>query len=82
MYQIRNNQKPDIYNFLVNSDVHSYHTRQKDSIHKDFCRTKCRQDTMRFQGPDLWNNIPQEIKNVSSFFKFKKMIKHFFIMYN
>ena len=79
MFKIRNNLTSDIYNFSVNEDFHTYQTRHKDDIHKDFCRTKCRQDTVRFQGPKLWNSLPTEIKDVSSLNLFKKKIKQYLL---
>ena len=79
MYRLRNGQLPDTYNFITNADVHSYDTRRKNDIRKDKHRTKCRANTVRFLGPTLWNQLPQVVKNISSFSLFKKRIKHFIL---
>jgi hypothetical protein len=81
MYKAINNRLPasDIFCFRQNSTVHSHATRHKDKLHKEYARTKLRQDTVRFQGPELWNSLSTELKNFSPISRFKRELKIFLV---
>jgi hypothetical protein len=81
MYKITNTLSPgsEIYNFHSNSLIHSHNTRHKSNIHVEYCRTKYRQNTVRFQGPKLWNSLPMQLKSVRTIFAFKNKIKKLLI---
>ena len=77
MYKILNNYLPrlDHQLFVPNSSLHIYNTRQRDHLHTFHCRTKCRQNTINYQGPKLWNELPIELKSVPSIYIFKRHFK-------
>ena len=45
------------YNFAVQSDIHSYNTRQALDFHIDSTNTKLAENTIKIQGPIIWNSI-------------------------
>jgi hypothetical protein len=79
MYKIKNNIIPflDHHKFPIGSDIHNYNTRHKNDLRTPFCRTVLRQNTICFQGPKLWNTLPDEIKSAPSLEIFKKLFKAF-----
>ena len=79
MYRIVNSSLPSLDHrlFQTGSNVHMYDTRHKEDLHRPFCRTRKRQQTMCFQGPMLWNAIPDTIKHAPSFGVFKNRLRIF-----
>ena len=75
MFKILNNLIPSTFSFPCNDTLHNYNTRNKNDLHIQFCRTKGRQMTLKFQGPRLWNELPSNIKSAPTLAKFKKCIK-------
>jgi len=77
MFKIRNSLLPALghHQFVVNSATHEYGTRKKDDLKLPYCRTNLRQNTICFQGPKLWNNIPADIKQTKSLNIFKRSVK-------
>ena len=61
MYKVLNHLIPslDHHLFRNGSSVHSHDTRGKDHLRKTACRTKMRQNMICFQGPKLWNGLPE-----------------------
>ena len=68
MYLYKNGQLPDSFNdmFLLNCDIHSYNTRNKNSFRLPYCRTVVRKFSICFQGPKIFNSLSSEIQNASS----------------
>ncbi|MFZ2539889.1 MAG: reverse transcriptase family protein, partial [Oscillospiraceae bacterium] len=81
MYKIINHLVPTLDHQLVRtgSSFHNYNTRTKDKLRKPFCRTKMRQNTLCYQGPKLWNQLPEFIKNAPSCNIFKSKMKSFLV---
>ena len=77
MFKIRNSLLPALghHQFVVNSATHEYGTRKKDDLKLPYCRTNLRQNTICFQGPKLWNNIPADIKQTKSLNIFKRSVQ-------
>ena len=77
MFKIRNSLLPALghHQFVVNSATHEYGTRKKDDLKLPYCRTNLCQNTICFQGPKLWNNIPADIKQTKSLNIFKHSVK-------
>ena len=50
MYLYKNGLLPESFNdmFLLNSDIHPYNTRNKNSLHLPYCRTNLRKFSVRF----------------------------------
>ena len=43
--------------FTIQSDIHSYNTKQALDLHIDSTNTKLAENTIRIQGPIIWNSI-------------------------
>ena len=61
MFKQMKNLLPGANPFNFNKLSHTYDTRHKSVPHMNHCRTKLRQSTVQFQGPKLWNSLPQHI---------------------
>jgi hypothetical protein len=81
MYKILNNLIPVLSHqtFARNVRTHSHNTRQKSNICPPFCRTSLRQGTICFQGPKLWNLLPDAMKSAPSVHVFKRHLKKFLL---
>ena len=77
MFKQMKNLLPGANPFNFNKLSHKYDTRHKSVLHMNHCRTKLRQSTVQFQGPKLWNSLPQHILNKPSLSSFKKALKGF-----
>lgn len=62
-------------NFLSNSNYHNFNTRNKNNIHLDFTNLTLKKRTPNFLGPNLFNKLPNEIKNSRTINIFKKQLK-------
>ena len=82
MYKIQNDLSPKFMreHFSINSDIHSYNTRQSLLYHvPDYGNDKC-QASIKYQGPVIWNNIPKDIRNSTSLDSFKIHFKRFLLI--
>ena len=79
MYKIVNGSLSPLDHCLFQTglNVHMYDTRHKEDLRRPFCRTKKRQQTMCFQGPMLWNSVPDLVKHAPSFGIFKNRLRFF-----
>ena len=62
--------------FQLNSAVHSYPTRQASDIHLVNPGTALAYKSVRHSGPDVWNALPQHVRNLQKIVTFKRSIKH------
>jgi hypothetical protein len=83
MYKIQHNliSTLDHHLFTPGSSIHNHNTRHKNDLRKPLCRTTMRQNTICFQGPKLWNDLPEDIKSAPSLNIFKRRFKMFLIGY-
>ena len=65
--------------FSINSIVHNHNTRQQTNLHIGFARTKLRSNTLRVKGAQIWNDLPEFVKNKATLFSFKKSVKYYLI---
>ena len=65
--------------FTVNSQVHSYNTRQTDKLHPPFCRTTHTQFSFAHRGSILWNSHLHVVKLSSSLNTFKLRLKAYLL---
>jgi len=65
---------PEIFQkyLLFNNEIHSYNTRSAPNIHPD---TSYGQRSVSYEAVNLWNNLPDDLKNISSLQKFKGHLK-------
>ena len=62
-------------NFKKNYDVHEYNTRSKDNFFVRQTTTKLCKMSVNSKGIDLWNVLPNKIKNCVSINKFKFCVR-------
>jgi hypothetical protein len=61
--------------FKLNNEVHSHDTRLKKGLHMDLANSSYGLKSIRIQGCQLWNDLPNSIRNIQSNSVFKKRIK-------
>ena len=57
--------------FSLNCNIHSYATRNAANFHMPKVRTSLLHKSIIYQGPVVWNSIPDEIRNSKSLNLFK-----------
>ena len=79
MYLYLNDALPIAFNqiFQTGNQIHQYSTRYSDFYRPHTCRTNIKKFSILFQGPRIWNSLPNDIKNAPSFSIFKRVIKPF-----
>ena len=63
--------------FQTGSLTHQHSTRYSHLYRPHTCRTNIKQFSILFQGPRIWNSLPNNIKAAPSFNAFKRLIKPF-----
>ena len=58
---------------------HSYNTRGRANLLPGFQRLTLTQQSLSFRGPNVWNGIPQEIKDQPNIKLFKKYFKNYLL---
>ena len=68
---------PEIFQnyFLFNNDIHSYNTRLATNIHLPRADTSYGQRSVSYEGVNLWNYLPEDLKSISPINKFKEHLK-------
>lgn len=61
--------------FLYNKNVHAINTRQKHDFHIPFQRLNVTFNSPNSLGLKVYNKLPLDIKESSTFFEFKKRLK-------
>ena len=77
MFRLQHGQLPSYFSplFNLNKDIHSYPTRQTDKFHLRNPKTVLALKSIRHTGPDIWNSLPNEIRNLNTLYSFKKAVK-------
>ncbi|MFZ2540057.1 MAG: reverse transcriptase family protein [Oscillospiraceae bacterium] len=78
VYKTHNKITTNIYSqkyYNINSDIHCYNTRQKNNMHIPICRTSTRRNTIAYQGPKLWNTLPEDMRSSPSINIFQNKVK-------
>ena len=57
---------------------HNINTRQREQSVTEFHRLTKTQRAVSFMGPRIWNSLPQEIRDIRSFSRFKIFLKKYF----
>ena len=78
MYKFKNNMLPDNFTnyFITAGSIHNYVTRSVNSYRPHGFNTDLAMNTIRRQGPILWNDIDDSICNSKSLKIFKRTYKH------
>ena len=61
--------------FTKNESIHFYNTRSATKIHIEFTRTNYAKFSLMCKRATMWNSLPDDIKNIDSFNRFKKGLK-------
>ena len=76
MYKIVNNIAPTIVSELFSFSNVSYSLRSGSQFHQPSANTVWNgQEAISYLGPKIWNMVPEEMKQKSSLFAFKREIK-------
>ena len=81
MYKYSHNQLPTLFHnrYSLNSNIHSYPTRRSTDYHLVNPKIIIAQKSIRHHGPDVWNTLPNQIKQCSSLYSFKASLKNLLI---
>lgn len=55
-------------------DKHQYNTRQKENIKIKFCKTSAGQKSMTYTGFQLYNKLPEKVRDSKGINEFKKEV--------
>jgi len=63
--------------FLSTSNLHTHVTRSHSTLElfKFHCSTQTRSHTLKITAPDIWNNLPHDIKSLPSLSIFKPALR-------
>ena len=76
IYKFTNNLSPPIIDHMFQFRENSYNLRNFQQLASSTKKTtKLGLETISYRGPQLWNLVPQKIKELASFFIFKDKIK-------
>ena len=68
IYQFKQNTLPLPLKtlFITNREIYDRPTRQQHDLHLKKCRTTLATQHISSRGPHIWNNLPKDIKSVTS----------------
>ncbi len=77
MSRFFNNMLPDSFNayFMLNKELHHYNTRLSACAHKNYAITNYSKHLVTYRGIDTWNNLPESLREIKSYYSFFKKIK-------
>ena len=82
---------PDIHTFVIaqlgfrsnlvteNVPIHNYSTRNRNLVRPEFQRTTICQNSISYRLPCVWNSLPNPIKNIRKYNRFKTEVKAYLI---
>jgi len=79
MYRFQKNDLPDAFQDIFQLKTTQMRTRSNSQITPSSFRTKTSQQSIKFIGPKIWNDLPNEIKNSKSLKIFKNKLKSYYI---
>ena len=81
MYRFSVNLLPSNFNdiFSYNRNIHNYPTRISNNFHITNPRISLTHRSIRHHGPDIWNSLPEHIKQSKSLSTFKTKVKNYLI---
>ena len=74
-----NNQSPiSLKNiFRTNEKVHNHNTRSNKKLHKLCVKTNLRKLSITFEGVDIYNSLPSDLKNIQCKSTFKQKLENY-----
>ena len=84
VYKTVHSLMPNIFQncFHFNFDVHHYSTRYREDLHIPRYRTNICKFAIKYHGPIVWNNIPQDLRKVPCLSLFKKKLNFLLFLNN
>ena len=81
MFKYIHDQLPPSFNnmFKFNTSIHSYPTRISGNFHLTNPKLLLTHKSVRHSGPDIWNNLPDNIKSCTTIYSFKATLKRHII---
>ena len=81
MYQCIHKDAPELFlNFFsTNSDYHDHDTRHSEDLHVPYGRLDVRKFSIIIHGANVWNSLPNQIKNAQSVHIFKQQFRNYLI---
>ena len=81
MFKYNYDMLPPVFTnfFSYNSNFHSYPTRTCNNMHLNNPKILLAHKTLRHHGPDIWNTLPNTLKQITSLTLFKRSIKEVLI---
>ena len=81
MYKYTYNQLPSMFLnlFTPNSNIHSYPTRRSSDYHLENPKIVLSQKSLKHHGPDVWNSLPDNLKQCKSVYSFKTHLKKYLL---
>ena len=81
MYQCIHKGAPEMFLnlFHTNSNFHDHDTRHSEDLHVPYGRIDVRKFSIKIHGANLWNSIPDQIKNSQSIYMFKQQFRKYLI---
>jgi hypothetical protein len=73
MYKTINNIALSKFNIFLNN------TRNNEIYFIPYVRTNYGKFSLIYQGPNVWNNLPQDIRNANSLSIFKNMLRNSYL---
>jgi hypothetical protein len=68
--------------FITNKEIHNHNTRHSSLLHKKCYRTNYSKHTLANKGIEVWNYLPTQYKEPTSYISFKTIIKKYFLQLN
>ena len=77
MFNVFNNNSPKIISqmFSLNKSIHSYNTRSSIKYHYHKVSTQSMLNSVRHNGPRIWNELANELRNCTTISSFKVRLK-------
>lgn len=75
---------PSIFHdlFVRNCEVHSRNTRSSQKLNIPLCRTELYRNSIRTQGPKIWNNLENLVNHQCSIHTYKRRLTKYFLEIN
>ena len=77
MFNVMNSGEDSIFSsyFILNSSIHSHHTRTANALHVPRAKNCVRISSIKILGAQIWNDIPNSIRNSTTVATFKRNLK-------
>jgi len=64
--------------FTENYKIHDYNTRNKNNLHFSSVNLYYGSKALSFKGCNLWNQLPEDIKNIKNTTRFKRKLRELY----